>query len=110
MVEVYFAGLMVFGKEGGQGLHEDTGWILAWAGALFLVLPGLARTGITTVVVGFFLALFTFAQPFLTSLGDSPMIAALHPVNAVLILVLPIVLIRRGTDLARQVREATYRR
>ena len=106
VVEVYFAGLMLWGQEAGHGLHENTGWILGWAGALFLVLPGLARTGVTTVVVGVVLALITYAQPLLTLVEDSPLIGALHPVNALLMVVLSIVLIRRATDLVRQDREA----
>lgn len=106
VVEVYFAGLMLFDQVGGHGLHEDTGWILAWSGVFFLALPGLARAGYPTVVVGVVLALTTFAQPFLPSVDGSPLIAALHPVNAILMVVLPILLIRRGTVLVRQEREA----
>jgi hypothetical protein len=32
VVQVYFAGLMLFGREGGEGLHESTGYILGTAG------------------------------------------------------------------------------
>lgn len=28
VVQVFFAGLMLFGEPGGRGLHVDTGWIL----------------------------------------------------------------------------------
>lgn len=106
VVQVYFAGLMLWGQEEGHALHDETGWILAWATAPFLALPGLARAGVTAVVVGVVLPLITYAQNLLPSLEDSPLIAALHPVNAVLMMVLSFVLIRRATDLVRQEREA----
>ena len=35
---------------GGRALHENSGYILGTAGALFLVLPALARTGAPTIV------------------------------------------------------------
>lgn len=107
VVQVYFAGLMLFGQEGGEGLHEGTGYILGTAGALFLALPALARAGATTIVVGVVLALITFFQPNLTFARDeSPLIAALHPVNALLIFTLSVLLVRRATQLVRQERGA----
>jgi hypothetical protein len=105
VVQVYFAGLMLFGQEGGRGLHEGTGYILGTAGALFLVLPALARAGGTSIVLGVVLTLTTFFQPNLTFARDtSPMIAALHPVVALLILALSVLLVRRATELVRQER------
>jgi hypothetical protein len=105
VVQVYFAGLMLFGQGGGRGLHEGTGYILGTAGALFLVLPAVARAGTTTVVLGVVLALITFFQPNLTfARDDSPFIAALHPVNALLIFTLSLVLVRRATALVREER------
>jgi hypothetical protein len=105
VVQVYFAGLLLFGQEGGQGLHETTGYILGTAGALFLLLPALARAGTSAIIVGVVLALITFFQPNLTfARDDSPLIAALHPVNALLIVALSVWMVRRGTDLVRQER------
>lgn len=107
VVQVYFAGLMLFGQEGGEGLHEGTGYLLGTAGALFLLLPALARSGVTTIVVGVVLAVITFFQPNLTFARDSaPMIAALHPVNAVLIVALSAWLVIRATRLVREERGA----
>jgi hypothetical protein len=102
VVQVYFAGLMLFGQEGGRGLHENTGYILGTAGGLFLFLPALARAGATTIILGVLLALATFFQPNLTFARDTPFIAALHPVNALLILALAILLVRRATELVRE--------
>jgi hypothetical protein len=105
VVQVYFAGLMLFGQEEGRSLHETTGYILGTAGVLFLILPPLARAGGTTIVLGVVLTAVTFFQPNLTYLRDSsPLFAALHPVNALLILGLSVFLIRRATELVRQER------
>jgi hypothetical protein len=107
VVQVYFAGLMLFGQEGGEGLHESTGYILGTAGALFLILPALARAGATTIVLGVVLTLITFFQPNLTFAREtSPVIAAFHPVNALLIFTLSIILVRRATSLVRMERGA----
>ena len=102
VVQVYFAGLMLFGQEGGRDLHEATGWILGLVGALFLILPALARAGGATVVLGVVLTVITYFQPYPTFARDtSPIIAALHPVNALLIFTLSVALIRRATVLVR---------
>jgi hypothetical protein len=102
VVQVYFAGLMLFGQESGSGLHENTGYILGTAGGLFLFLPPLARAGATTIIMGVMLTLVTFFQPNLTFARDTPVIAALHPVNALLILALAILMVRRATELVRE--------
>lgn len=105
VVQVYFAGLMLFGQEGGEGLHVNTGYILGTAGALFLILPALARAGTGAIIVGVILAVITFFQPNLTFAGDDlPVIAALHPVNALLIVGLSVWMLRRATELVRQER------
>ena len=105
VVQVYFAGLMLFGQEGGRGLHEGTGYILGFVGALFLILPALARAGARAIVLGIVLAIVTYFQPFLTFARDSsPMIAALHPVNALVIVALSVLLLRRATELVREER------
>ena len=107
VVQVYFAGLMLFGQEGGRELHENTGYILGTAGALFLIVPALARAGRTPIVLGVILALVTYGQPFLTFTRDtSPVIAALHPVNALLIFTLSLVLARQAASLVRRDRQA----
>jgi hypothetical protein len=106
VVQVFFAGLMLFGQEGGTELHETTGYILGTFGALFLVVPALARAGTRTIVLGVILAVVTYGQPFLTFAREtSPLIAALHPVNALLIFTLSLVLSRRALILVRAERE-----
>jgi hypothetical protein len=107
VVQVFFAGLMLFGQEGGVALHENTGYILGTAGALFLVVPALARAGWTAIILGVALAVVTYVQPFLTFARESsPFVAALHPVNALLIFTLALVLGRRALVLVRSDRQA----
>jgi hypothetical protein len=107
VVQIYFAGLMVFGQEGGTALHENTGYILGTAGALFLILPALARAGSTVIILGVVLAVVTYFQPFLTFAREtSPLIAALHTVNALLIFTLALVLTARALSLVRTERQA----
>ena len=108
VVQVFFAGLMLFGQQGGTALHVNTGYILGTAGALFVVVPALARAGRTAIVLGIVLAVVTFFQGSLALARDtSPFIAALHPVNALLIFTLALVLSRRALALVRTERQAT---
>ena len=45
VAQVYFAGLMLFGQEGGLDLHEGSGYLLGTAAVLFVALPARARAG-----------------------------------------------------------------
>ena len=103
VVQVFFAGLMMFGQQGGRQLHVDTGYILGTAGGLFLFVPALARAGRTAIVLGIVLAVVTFFQPYLT-FAPTPLVAALHPVNALVIFTLSLLLTRRAVTLVRSER------
>jgi hypothetical protein len=106
VVQVFFAGLMLFGQQGGRELHVNTGYILGTAGALFLIVPALARAGRSAIIVGVVLAVATYFQPLLTFAREtSPFIAALHPVNALLLFTLSLVLTRRALVLVRSERQ-----
>jgi pheromone shutdown protein TraB len=106
VVQVFFAGLMLFGQEGGADLHKNTGWILHTVSYTFVLIPALARAGRNTIILGAVLAVVTFVQPLLPEARDTPLIAALHPVNALLIFTLAIVLTRRALILVREERGA----
>jgi cytochrome b len=105
VAQVYLAGLMLFGQEDGKDLHLGTGYLLAMAGLLFLALPALARAGARTVILGVVLSVITFFQPTITfAREESPFVAALHPVNALLIFTISVVVVRRATQLVREER------
>lgn len=107
VIQTFFAGLMLFGQEGGRSLHENTGYILHLAGAvLFLIAPALARAGARTILLGVVLAAVTFGQPFL-ALASSSVVAALHAVNALVMFTLSLVLSRRALMLVRSERQTT---
>ncbi len=103
VTQIYFAGLMLFGQEGGRDLHEGLGYSLGTAGILFLALPALAGAARKTVVLGVVLSVTTFFQPSLTlARDDTPLIAAFHPVNALLIFTLSVLMIRSAMLLIRE--------
>lgn len=109
VVQVFFAGLMLFGEPGGRGLHVDTGWILHTAVILVPVAAGLARVGARAIWLTVALALVTVAQPYIALLRETPVVAALHPVNAILMTVLALIVARDALRLTRgeTVRAAT---
>lgn len=105
VAQVFFAGWMLFGQEGGADLHRTTGWILHTVSYTFVLIPALARAGRKTIVLGLVLAVITFVQPLLPEArGASPLIAALHPVNALFIFTLALILTRRALLLVREER------
>jgi len=102
--QVYLAGIGLFNPGVDQfSAHRGFGWMLHLAPVLVLLVGWAAHPGSRTMwLIG---ALFTLVlfQPFLPSARvDSPAVAALHPVNAVLIAWLGITIALRATALARE--------
>lgn len=92
VVQVFLAGLGVFGT-GGFAMHRDFGYLLSLFILLELVLAVVGRTG--KVIIG--LVVITLVQIILQSVFvavrvEQPAIAALHPVNGVLMLFLTVVI------------------
>jgi uncharacterized protein DUF6220 len=92
VVQVFLAGLGVFGT-GGFGMHRDFGYLLSLFILLELLLAVVGRAG--KAIIG--LVLITLVQIILQSVFvavrvEQPAIAALHPVNGVLMLFLTIVI------------------
>jgi hypothetical protein len=106
VIQVFFAGLMLFGQESGADLHRNTGWILHTFSYTFVLIPALARAGRKAIILGVVLSVVTFVQPLLPEARDTPLVAALHPVNALLIFVLSLLLARRALELVREERGA----
>ncbi len=85
VVQVFFIGLGLFADGDGIELHRNLGWILHLAPLLVLVAAALSRAGQRHWMTALALAVVVFIVPILATMrDDSPVIAALHPVGAVL--------------------------
>jgi hypothetical protein len=102
---LYFAGVVTQVFFAGAGLFELTdwtvhtalGWILGSAPLLLLVLALVARVDRRTAWLTAALAVAALVQPELAAArDDSPVVAAFHPVNALLVFWLAWVLARRS--------------
>ena len=106
VVQILLAGWGITGL-GGQGMdtHIQVGYWLSLAPLVPLVLSWPARAGRRTVVMCAVLLVITFVQTLLPSAaagrGNIPWIAALHPINAFIVLGLGIAVARRAVGLAR---------
>jgi hypothetical protein len=106
IVQIFLAGLGLPGLGGGgMQTHIDFGYTLSLAPIVPLILSWPARAGRRTIVMCAVLLVITFVQTLLPSAaagrGDIPWIAALHPVNAFIVLGLGIAVTRRAIMLAR---------
>jgi hypothetical protein len=84
VTQIFFAGLGLFGVPRDMSLHAGFGWFVHILDLLLLVVALVARVGRPTA--WWVLALFVTSaiQPFLPEIGaDLPLVAALHPLNAV---------------------------
>jgi hypothetical protein len=106
IIQIFLAGLGLPGL-GGAGMddHIQFGYWLSLAPILPLILSWPARAGRQTIVMCAVLLVITFVQTLLPSAaagrGDIPWIAALHPINAFIVLCLGIAVARRALALAR---------
>lgn len=102
VVQTFFAGLGMFAGAENMRLHVDFGWILHLAPILVLIAAALGRVGRAALLWTAALVVTVFIQPLLPLLGEStPALAALHPVNALLIFWISVVVARRALALAR---------
>lgn len=86
VVQVFLAGLGMFSTDPRDiSLHVDLGWILHLAPILVLVAAAVGRVGRATLLWVGALLVSVLVQPFLALADDtSVVLAALHPVNALL--------------------------
>jgi hypothetical protein len=100
-VQVFLAGAGLFGLMDFT-LHGMFGWSLSLGPVVLLILAIVARVDRATLLLSLALLLDTVIQPELAAARyESPVIAAFHPVNALLIFWLTWTLTRRATNLAR---------
>lgn len=103
VIQVFLIGLGLFGDPSYRAMHIEFGYTWVGLAALALLVSGLlARPGRRTV--GLVVAVFVLyiVQTLLPSARQSyPAIAALHPVNALLLFGLALYLARSAMALAR---------
>jgi hypothetical protein len=106
VVQVYLAGVGLFGA-GSIENHRGLGYILSIAPVIPLLFAWPARAGQRTVILCAALLVAAFVQSILPSLkGSVPLIAALHPLNAILVFGLSVVVARRAVGMVRVARLA----
>jgi hypothetical protein len=103
VVQVFFIGLGLFDGAEYRQLHADFGWtILHLAPLLIMVAAPIARAGRTRILQSVALAITVWVVPILAAVrADLPMVAAFHPVGALLAFWLAIVVARGATSLVR---------
>jgi hypothetical protein len=93
VIEFFFAGLGVFQAASFQ-IHKITGYAIGLASVLMLVVALAGWLGRTRILLSVLLIVLMFIQMWLVH--SSPQVAALHPVNAVIILFAVLKLVRMG--------------
>lgn len=107
VIQVFLAGLFLFAGSTREW-HINFGYLLELPPLLLLVLAWPARIGRSNLWLAVGLAVDVFVQSSLPYFkGDLPIVAALHPVNALLVLWLAVTVATRGVALARGAAPAT---
>jgi uncharacterized protein DUF6220 len=102
VIQVLLAGAALFDVTDFDA-HVGLGWLLGSAPILLIPLAILARAGPGTVSLTIVLTVDAMIQPELAlARHDSPVIAAVHPVNALILFWLALVVARRAIVLARE--------
>lgn len=106
-LQVFFAGLGLFGAAD-MSLHREFGYNIPLVALIVLIAALVARAGARTNWLAGGLLIVSSVQTTLPYLReDLPFVAALHPVNALLIFWLGLVIARRATALYRTPVEPT---
>ena len=95
IVQVFLAGLGVFSDPASFITHRDFGYLLGWFTLAILILALVGRE--RRLVVGLSIMLlvqFTLQSVFVALRTSAPTVAALHPVNGFLILVVGLLITR----------------
>jgi hypothetical protein len=102
VAQIFLAGLGVFERASAFITHRDFGYAFGWLALLMLILAIVGRLPRRqlAIVVGIIVA-FAFQSVFVALRTDAPALAALHPLNGVLILLLGIEVTRRAWVMRR---------
>jgi hypothetical protein len=119
LAQVFFIGLGLFADPGAVALHVNFGWILHLAPILILIAAAVARAGRGSIGLAAALAVVVFVVPVLPAMREgTPVVAALHPVLAIVAFALSVAVALRATAVAfapapddeRRVEQATAAR
>jgi hypothetical protein len=84
VTQIFFAGIGLFVRPADMSLHRGFGWFVHLLDLPLLLAALVARVGRPTIWWVLALFLTSAIQPFLPELSDAaPLLAALHPLNAV---------------------------
>lgn len=101
VVQVFLAGLGVFGGTQNFSLHREFGYLFGWLTLVLLLLALVGRLGRRWIgLSALMLVLFAFQSVFVALRGVMPEAAALHPVNALAIFGVALHVARRSRALA----------
>lgn len=97
VVQVFLVGLDIFAKLGGS-IHRDFAYVYGWLAPILVLLSRTPPAPASARLPALVLLLLFAAQTVLPSLKDQfPVLAAFHPVNALVIFALAIVVARRAS-------------
>lgn len=102
LVQVFLAGVGLFGLADWTA-HVSLGWTLGSAPILLVLFALVARVRRSTVLLTVGLMIAAIIQPELAAARtNAPVVAAFHPVNALLVFWLALVVARRATEAVRE--------
>jgi len=109
VVQVFLAGLGVFGLPPNDfAAHRDWGYTFGYLVLIILILALVGRLPRRQVALSVLLLVLFFLQSvFVAIRGDYPSVAALHPLNGFVILLVAIILGRDGWRLVQADRAAS---
>lgn len=97
LVQVFLVGLDLFAKLDGS-IHRDFAYLFGWLAPALVLLARAAHAPAGTRTLTLVLLVLFALQTVMPSLRDRyPMVAALHPVNALVIFAVAVVIARRAS-------------
>ena len=102
VAQVFFIGLGLFAGSENTATHRTFGWILHMLPILVLLAAAVSRAGRRHWQWALALAVVVFIVPILVLMKDTPVIAALHPVGAIVAFWLAVVVALNSLDAVRQ--------
>jgi hypothetical protein len=103
LVQVFLAGMGIFGVARDFAPHVGLGWLLHLVPVLLLIAAAVARVGSRLIWWNVALLVVQFVQPiFALARKDTPVVAAFHPVLALVVFWLAVTIGLRAWRLVRE--------